>query len=334
MAPADGTERVAEELSDRTLLNTVKGRTEAVESVEALRELLRRNPSRSRLLTDLVTDTDRPAEVRSASAVALGRERKPGHEDALLEALRDRNPDVVRRAAESLGKVGDAQALTVLERLKPTSGPARRSVEFAKSLISYRFGLDEHRLRRPPSSSELQVQPRRALAVEASTPDPAALSAILADAEHEVPGVALSERGAMAFSCGGHDYVLLLAAALHEDDGLSWLTETRAVVAGLMEKAPASDRHFLAEYVFADPAPKRTARLLGVRPTGIISHVGELHPEEGGTFEVHAVDTRNTRPVRIEGAYDADRGQLTVTRMLVHRHRAPSQKEPRQPTRL
>ena len=145
--------RPAQTLAERTLVEVVRGTSEASEPTEALRELLRRRRGRTPLLAEVVVDRKRPAEMRAIAAVALGRQAAPAAKDALIAAVRE-DPLVLRRAAEALGKMGDEQALAVLETLEPPRGPAKRSVDFAKTLLAYRLGLDEHRLARPPAKDE------------------------------------------------------------------------------------------------------------------------------------------------------------------------------------
>src|SRR5688572_10561361 len=99
----------AQTLSERTLVEVVRGASEASEPTEALRELLRRRPRRAPLLAEVVADRARPTEMRAIAAVALGRQATPAARDALIAAVRDQDPLVLRRVAEALGKVGDEQ---------------------------------------------------------------------------------------------------------------------------------------------------------------------------------------------------------------------------------
>jgi hypothetical protein len=333
MASPRRREPAAQALSDRALRDVLRGRSEVVEGTEALRTLLSRRPQTA-ILTEVIADRSRPPELRAASAVALGRERKPSHTEALLGAVRDPDPSVARRAAEALGKIGDADALTALERVSPPGGPAARSVEFAKTLLSYRLGQDSHRIRRPPAKSELEVTSRRAEELKPAPPRGRARESIIADAAQELPGVDLSDAGMVRFSCGGHQYAIVLAEVLRRRGGLDQLGRRPAVAGALLERSPEIDRWFLAEYLLSDPGPRKTVRLLGVRPNGVVTHVGELRPEKKGSFEVRAVDTRFSPPVDIGGAWDTKAARMRISRMRVQPDFDPKQRQPVEPTKL
>lgn len=335
MPPRAPGDRPAQTLAERTLVEVVRGTSEASEPTEALRELLRRRTGRTPLLAEVVADRKRPAEMRAIAAVALGRQAAPAAKDALIAAVRDKDPLVLRRVAEALGKVGDEQTLAVLETLEPPRGPAKRSVDFAKTLLAYRLGLDEHRLTRPPAKNELDVQRRRAQRLEASTPKRQALERIMADAAQELPGIAVTEQGALRFACGGHEFVVLLTKQLVRQDDVDALGRRPAVVGAVLERSPVEDRYFLSEYLFSDPGGRGSSgRLYGVRPNGAMAHVGEMKPEAGATFELRALDTRYSPPIAIEGAYDPAKKQLRFTQMLVHPDFERSQTQPATPTPL
>jgi hypothetical protein len=239
----------------------------------------------------------------------------------------------VRRAAEALGKVGDARALDALERLAPRAGPTKRSVAFAKSLISYRLGLDLHRIRRPPASDDPHVSPRQAIDIVPVRPRPQTVAQVMTDAAEEFPSVALSNRSAVHFACAGHEFVLLLATSFEDLSALDALTASHGVVGSVFERAPATHRYFLAEYLLSDPGPRATVRLIGVRPDGTVTHVGALRPKEGN-FEVHSVNTPHSPPVDIAGQYDFTARRLTFDRFQVQPGLETTRKPPRQPTRL
>src|SRR5690606_997444 len=130
--------RSPQELDDRSLAEVVRGRSRAAEASEALAELVRRRRAGAPLLREVVRDAARPAELRASAAVALGRTRDAEARRALVEALRDRDPSVLRRAAESLGKIGDREDLAQLECVQAPRGPAQRSLHLPRALISSR----------------------------------------------------------------------------------------------------------------------------------------------------------------------------------------------------
>lgn len=332
MPQGHGRQRVADGLSNRTLADVVRGRSQAVAPTEALRALLMRGPTRSRLLTDVVRDTDRPSDVRAMCAVALGKRAAPSHVAALSEAVRDRDPAVVRRAAESLGRIGDAGALGVLEGVTLPRGQAKRSVDFARSLIAYRLGLDTHRLRRPPASSILRLEPRRAGSLEVKRANRPTVHRMLADAADELVGLELSDKGAVRFTCA-EDYAVVLTTRIQQYPDAATLRRHSAVAGVVLQRSAATGRWFLDGYLLADPGPRATMRIFGTRPSGVITHVGELETR-GGTFTVQAVDAPSTLPIEVGGSFDGAAGRLEFTSLRVQTQRGRSQRQPRQPRPL
>jgi hypothetical protein len=323
----------AEALNDQVLLEVVRGHSQATGSREALRVLLERQPERPRLLAELVTDLRYSPDLRAAAAVALGRHPSPTGERALIDALAAPDPAVVRRAAEALGRTAGPEVLPRLEAVTPSRGPARRSVEFARTLLSYRHGLEHHRLQRPPERSLLTVDARQAISGTTTALRPSAVVPILEDVREELAGIPLSDRGALRFTCGEHVFAIVLSRHMAGLDRLDTLTRRSTVVGAVLELSSVTDRYFLSEYLLASPALRGSGVwLFGVRSSGTIIHVGDLQPT--GQFEVRATDTRSSPPVAIDGLYDPTRKQLQINRMLTHPDFVPTQRQPREPRRL
>jgi hypothetical protein len=331
---AKDAERVAQEVGTRELFAVVRGKSRAVEPTEALRELLARQPSRTALLTEIVTDPGRPPELRASGAVALGHDRKPSHQRALVEVLSSREPLLVRRAAGALGRIGDERALAALERLEAPPGPAQRSVAFARSLIAYRLGLDTHRLTPPPPETVPKVRPERSVELPTRAPTRAVLSTLAADAARELPAIAVTAAGAQQITCDGSVFAIVLADTLGRGRSVAALTRSTAVLGAVLEQSQVSGHFSLYEYLLSEPAGGSSVRILGARETGAIVHVGELRADESGAFTVRAVDTPVSPPVVIEGTFDAERGRLAVTRALAASQRAARGTRPGTPTRV
>lgn len=333
MTNSEHTPRPAQTLSDRVLIDVVHGRSQSTEPGEALRELVQRQPEPSTLLAEIVTDPQRPSDLRATAAVALGRRPTPVGERALLDALVDPDPAVVRRAAEALGRTAGPSALERLDVLRPPSGPAQRSVEFARILLSYRHGLERHRLHRPPQRSLLPVDPTLATEVTTTTLRPRTVEPILADAREEAAGIPLSAQGAQRFTCGDNTLAILLTLDLTALDSLDSLLGRSAVVGAVLERSMITGHYFLSEFLLADTAPQETElRLFGVRPGGTVVHVGEL--QTTGRFEVRTTDTRSSPPAAIDGSYDPNRKRLQIDRMLIHADFISTQRQPNEPRRL
>jgi hypothetical protein len=313
-------------LASCTLGSVLRGRSNAAEPGEALRELLRRGEASTPLLTELVRDPARPPAVRANAALALGAVPNATARRSLVQALADREAVVVRRAAEALGKIGDQSSLAALEQAAPREPAAARSVEFAKTLIAYRHGLVSHPVRRPPRAAVLRVDPGNALTVRPARPASPEAKSLLAETAQRFPAIALSEQTVSTFDCGENRFVLALS-----QDARRPAAGASAVAALLLEKSPVSDEHFLAEYVLADPAARGQVNLHGLRPNGTLIHVGELDLSTG-SFEIRAIDIRAFPPVEVRGTFDAATGDVTFSQMLIQREFSAAQSAPRSPT--
>jgi hypothetical protein len=322
-SPSEGS---AAALTSSTLGNVLRGRSSAAEPQEALRELLRRREASTPLLTELVRDPAQPPLLRANAALALGAVPGLAARRSLALALTDPEKDVVRRAAEALGKTGDRSSLSALEQVAPSEPVAVRSVAFAKSLIAYRHGLSTHPIRRPPRTAPLVVNPRNALTVQPSRPTRSGAASLVAEVRRRFPTLPVNEPTLSTFDCGNNHFVLALS-----QDAARPASGRSAVAALLLEKSPVSDEYFPAEYILADPADGGRVSLHGLRPDGTLLHVGELDLSTG-SFEIRAIANRTFPPAEVRGTFDAATGQVTFTQMLIQRDFVSAQGTPRQPT--
>ena len=272
----------------------------------AAKELTRRDPDAATpLLARVLRDGTAPADLRSVAAVTLGRQPGAEHEAALGAALAAPEPLVVRRAAEALGRIGGREALTALKRAPvPAEPAAARALDFARSFIAYRLGLDEELLSAPaPAPMRGEGAP---LAVE---PASAQLKAEVAERlPRELPTVNVQLAAAVRVACERQEVVMLPASAPAP------LSRSSAVAAVVMKRAHSLGRFVTHLYVLGHPAGAGRIALFGVRPDGTITHTGEARPGDGGLrFTLEALATPYADPMRVEGSVDAD-GAVTIIR--------------------
>jgi HEAT repeats len=329
-------ERTGASVGERELVAAVEGRSETLGSREALQELSRRrSPRRTSVLTEVVADSGRPGDLRAAAAVELGRDNKASHRDALLAALRARDHAVVRRSAEALGRIGDEDALAVLRSLRPRSAPVQRSVRFARTLISYRLGLDSDRLRPPAADELLEVQPQEAVPVSLLPLTAPSVEEVVPDLRQQLPAVTVSADGAHEITCGDQRFLLVFNAEVHRRRTLSWLSRRPAVAAVVFKWSAGLDRYYLHEYQLVDPGQGGEPLLFGVRTTGVVVHFGPvgLRTQEADV-SVRTVNTPYAPPVDIEGTYHHGDRLIVARRALVQLGRQPSQRRPATPRKL
>ena len=155
-------EALSESASDEQLVAAVERRAGDGGRIQAIKELdRRRSPLSTEVLTRLAAEPTEPADVRTAALVALGHQDSAAAREALAAGLESTEASVARRAAEALGRVGDRNAMSTLESATAPEGSVGRSAEFAKSLIAYRLGFDEHRIPRPDDNVLLHLDADR-----------------------------------------------------------------------------------------------------------------------------------------------------------------------------
>ena len=329
-------EKLSRRVTEGELIAAIEGRSETLGGVEALKELIRRRSrKRTTILMRVVIDDGQPADLRATAAVELGKERRKGHQEALVAALGSKDPAVVRRSAEALGRIGDAAALDALASVRLRGGAVRRSVDFAKTLISYRLGLESHRLQPPSEARRMHLDRRRAVPLEISTPRARELESIIPALRRELPAIPVSPEGVLGFSCGADRFLVVFNRDVHRRKTLAPLATKSAVPAVVLKRSPSLERYYVYEYLLTHPAASGSLLLFGVRTTGVVAHVGEvrLGPAEG-EFEVGTVETRYSPPITIEGRYEHVARKLTFSVALAQRYFTETQRPAEAPAKV
>lgn len=322
-------ERMPAEVSEGELIEALTGRSQRFRRVEALKELrLREFPGKTEVLGTAVLDRAAPVELRAAAAVALGEEATPENQDFLASALADESPDVIRRAAQGLGRIGDRRALEELESVKrPLPPPAQRAVSFAKALISYRLSLGQDRLV-PDAGETLKVS--RAVPVTIKLADPELPQRIERQLRRELPAIPVSIESALQVTCAGEELLLLPTRQLHGTTDPEQFRRRNLVVAAVLKRYSAGFWE-LYEYVLAHPSLEGV-ELIGVKPTGVITHSGQARVEAGrAEFRLETVNTIGNVPIEVSGSYLLSENRIDFTRAVANAGFAPEQKRPRTP---
>jgi hypothetical protein len=334
--PAADREGLPGPVSRQQLMAAIEGRSERFGAAEALKELARRrSPGKAEVFARVLVDEGRPAEARATAAVELGREAGLANQEALVSALASRDHTVTRRAAESLGRIGDEQGLAALKRLRPRAEPVRRSVAFAKSLIAYRLGLREQLMEAPDRGLLLPVQRRRAVPLEVWHETPELVKSLAPTLRREVPAIPLAGDGALGFSCGGNHFLVILHRDVRNADPLADLTKRSAVAGVVLKRSPSLEQYSLYEYLLTHPAGDGEVHLFGVRSTGVATHYGRVRPERSGVgFELRTLRTPHAPPLVVEGRYDVAERRLDLEVALIYPRLTESQRSRARPKPL
>jgi hypothetical protein len=270
-----------------------------------------------------------PVAVRSVAAVELGRKADRKNQAALLKALGDENPQVVRHSLSALGRIGGSKSLDRLAELEAPEAPGvHEALEAARTLISYRIGSTKFALAPPPEGEFRPVYSADAAHLVLRTIGQAQLRSLMPRIERQVPGTPMSARTGLAFECGNSDYRVVLAAVVDDDPTL---LATRPSIAGAILKYRAcSDRFSLDAYLLSSPKDDRSVDLFGLRPSGVTVLGGVGGVVDGRVaFELTTTRSPHYRKFTLSGHFTTAR-RLRIDAAQVG-HELPDERLPRAP---
>jgi hypothetical protein len=269
--------------------------------------------------------------VRAMSAVTLGRDARPESHEALLGALNDADPLVVRRAAQALAKVGGEQALTALGRVQPPAGsPEGRDVRASRMLLSYRLGIPEVLVAPTETTTFASRRPEE---ITFGGRSPVSRDVVLASVRRALPGVNVVSGGVRTFTCSGRPG----AVALDGDLASSGFAGPRLLGALLRERVCSETRFSLDLYLLSDDRDGTGGarpRLWLVRPSGRVVHAGYAEVTEGrATFTVTESVAPYGNPIKVTGTCELASGKLTIDEAQVGKPSVRAAKAAEPPTR-
>lgn len=330
MGGAGDVELLPYTLGEAELVALAAGRGPLPGRVAAVKELGRRTaPGGRRVLGTLLRDPAAPAPLRSAAAIALGRDPMPENRAALEAALAAEDPALLRHAATALGRIGGPEALAALRAVAVPKDPAaQRALGFARSLIAYRHGLREDWIK-PPAARRLPLDPGRAEALKPEPLGAETMREIEGRMARELPALPLAVAGGVGFTCKGEVFALLPA----EDAARA--ARASAVPAVLLKRSHSLEYHSVHLYLLSHPLGEDRLALFGLRPDGTLTHAGEARPagEDAYAFRLEALDTPHSPPLTVEGRLGLKPPRLAVEALRVGTGRAEGQAAPRLPRR-
>ena len=322
MNSAADIEKQIEPLNEDELIEGIGGQRPSLSPLAALKEFATRgSPRESEILSAVLDDASQLHASRRLATLGLGRVQTAENQGTLLRHLEIADARLLADVAQSLGRIGDEQAL---ERLEATEvqeeGRARGAVEFARSLIAYRLRLNRNLIPAPLASELVEIDRERAVSFEVQKADPAVVAEVLEGVSPRLPGIQLADRGAVRIDCGASSYLLMLNHDFRTRRGLSTLRSRNAVPVVMLKEAHCPERYFLAHYLFTHPSESADELVLTVtRPRGDISHVGTVSVGSNAhRFSLRSVASRYTAAVEVEGSLDLAAFEFTFGTALSH----------------
>jgi hypothetical protein len=304
------------------------------QTVDSLGEVIRRNPSNLRgILERIVASTARPNELRRIASLTLGQLQDARSIPALLSAAKSKDDALSRRAVEALGRVGTAETLIPLGRLRKAAPEVRKSLAFARSLIAYRHGVKGWSLKLPRSAIVAPVDSDQAATLSGKPLSRKAWGELRPSLRVIKEVLPPGDKAPLAFTCGKDEFVLLVNPSL--ESGWAPAMNRPLVAAALLKRSRAQQQWFVAEYFFCDPVRAGRARVIGARPTGTVVHTGAAVTEDGDVHvSLQSLDTPLAMPMTITAVVGPTVPRGLRFAALVERTRRRSVNKPRTPVQV
>jgi hypothetical protein len=318
MAITADMEIFGEGLNDDELALIVQAKREEESVLGALKELIRRKSARRHeIFRAVLADPGQSVAAKKTVVAQLGREDLAQNQELLLRHLDVKDASVFAGVVQSLGQIGNEQALERLEKTaEPDNTAARRALEFARSFLAYRWRLDSNLIATPPGAAVVEVTD--GIPIEAARAGTKTVRKALQDAKKELPAVRLAEQGAVKLTCRSTELLLVFTDEFWQPRSLATLRDRSALPVVLLKNGLSLERYFLAQYFFTHPSEGgRQVALLGTRPGGELTYVGSVESSEKEvTFTVRSLSSRYVPAIEVEGRYDPGRRLWKFTRAV------------------
>jgi hypothetical protein len=311
----DRPDTVAGALGAPELRRALAGRHPTVSADAALDQVSRMVdlPTRTGILRSVLADPGQSATLRQTAARHLANIDRPEAARALVDGLRIREPLVRGAVLRGLGRVGGADLLPRVRRLRGLRGWVAREASFATTLLAYRHGVEGHEVH-APRGGFLDPDPRRFGELRVRPADHHEHEAIARSITVERLGVPVATDHAYRMICGPRHLLIVLNRDLIDAGDLGETLARPVVPALVLHRHHHDDTYVPIFYLLADPSPRSSGRvrLAVLTAGGRLCCIGSATiGERLATFSVRAVAGLGNTPARVEGTFE--RGALTLT---------------------
>lgn len=298
----------------------------------AVKHLERRaSPLRDKAFDDLLRARTTAPKVRRTIATICGKRATPQNHALLGLALADPDGVVVRNAAKAIGQIGTLAELTRLEALPRQAAEVQASVDFAKSLLSYRHRLGKYRQPVPAAASIVGLRGGFELAAGSV----GASKSALAEATRDLPGIGLAAHGGALLECHGVKILIAFTDTFPDPGAIGSLGSLDARPLVIMHAGLSVDRFVLSQHIVTHPGENGAIELLGLRPGGALTYAGRVRlVREGVAFEIRSVGGRYSAAIDFAGTYSPRTGAWTFERKLSSEQVADPSRKTRTPQAL
>lgn len=299
-------EQFGGKLSNNDLIEIIKSNKDEESVLGALKEFFRRKTTKQLEIFKYVLDDDLQKDSIKKTIIAkLGTECLSENQELLLHHLKTKNALLFNKIVQSLGKIGDEYVLKRLEELEsPDVNVFNQSLDFAKSLISYRLRLNSNLIKIPSDSNIVKITNGIPINIQETKTN--GVREALRNVKKDLPCVSLVSEGSIKLTWPSVDYLMIFTDKFYEDETLKSIQENNALPLVILEKASSLGVYFLSHYFFTHPSEdKKVVVLLGTSPAGTLTNVGKVQiTEKGFEFKLIPVDSFYSPPIEIEWIYD------------------------------
>jgi len=322
---------IAAELSDKDLQKAIKNEIAEIHPIDAITELVARNsPQFPALLRERLTSAV-DDEVRASSAAALSAKNTAANRNALLAALKDKAPEVVRRAAQSLGRIGGAAELEALRKLRPKQPVVKRAMITAKTLLSYRLGEKRGLLNTPKENVLLHLGTSKFLPIDVKALSLKKLG-LAEQLARDLPEIRLSDQ-TLKIDCDRWNYLVVFNREVFSRNAAA-LFKKSSLFGILLRNEQIDDRYNRYAYLLTHPGTGNKLQTFAMRESAEIAYYGQiLQAEDGLEFDIKALSSRHTRPIEFSGIINPKNQTISGIHALMGIEKdpkQPAQKQPRQ----
>lgn len=311
-------QRTLKQFTNSQLLAILDGRSSKLSAQRAATAIFARNLPNRVEVAELILRKQEEPESRIAAIHNLGRIIDSEAQNLLEKNLRTLDIAEKNSTIWSLAKIGDVRALERLRQID-TGGDEKLEVSIrrAQRLIAFRNGVEgfEFDARRLPRVARLPDTDTQVIKVTRLTRE--RLDPYQQRLAAQLPGIKLSEKGAVQLNCLKKQLWLLKSAELEKRGWNKAVLKRPNIPMAIFGYAHCTNRPYLQGYVYAQPM-RGGAKLFVTRSRGQTTHSGRLR-EKGNdlVFELSGLRTRYSPPARLSGRLGRT-GSLKIEDAIVH----------------
>lgn len=256
-----------------------------------------------RILSRVLARSDEEPELRAAAAIYLG--RLPGRfsESRLIECLAEPKGMVRYNIIQALGCIGGAKALEALSKIRVGRDPyIRKQLIFAKTLISYRLGIDKHDIPFVEGVKRKAGADEDLIELAMTTANAREIGIALNRLQGSDYNIKVSPEKGFKVTAGRAEWILFL-----NKDSLSRKLILPAIlkkkmITGLLTRKVPETNEYAVQYLVLTRPRKLALEIMVVRTDGEVFYSGRGSVSAGSlSFQISDIKRPGTAPTLVSG---------------------------------